>query len=255
MKSLRTIVDRFGVKFIERFGGFINPFLLEFKKENKQLLVFYFHGVFESSKQKDLNHIDPQDNMTTQQFAEFIDYFQNHNYKFIVPEDLNSDLEDGPYAMITFDDGYFNNMLAVDILNKYKVPAVIFISTKNITENKSYWWDIIYKYRTRQGVSMEKIRDEQSSLKEFKHDVIDDYILKKFGKEAFVPWSDIDRPFNIEEIKNLASNPYISIGNHTHNHAILVNYNKDEIKEELSLSNKIISELTNSKPISIAFPN
>lgn len=255
MKSLRTKVDRFGVSFIERFGGFLNPLLLELKKENNQLLSFYFHGLFESSQQKELHHIDPQNNMTLKQFDDFIDYFQNHNYKFIAPEDLNSGLENGPYAMITFDDGYFNNMLAVDILNKYKVPAAIFISTRNISENKSYWWDIIYKYRARQGVSIEKIRDEQKYLKSFKHSVIDDYILKNFGKEAFIPWSDIDRPFNTEEIKNLASTSYISIGNHTHNHAILVNYNKEEIKEELRLSNKIITELTNSNPISIAFPN
>ena len=255
MKSLRTIVDRFGVSFIERFGYILNPLILEFKKENKQLLVFYFHGFFESSKQKDLHHIDPQNNMTIEQFADFIDYFQNHNYKFILPEDLNSGLENGPYAMITFDDGYFNNMLAVRTLDKYKVPAVIFISTRNITENRSYWWDIIYKYRTQQGVSIEKIRSEQNSLKKLKYSLIDDYILKNIGKEAFVPWSDIDRPFNSEEIKNLAANPHISIGNHTHNHAILVNYNKEEIKEELSISNKIIFELTNSTPISIAFPN
>ena len=256
MKNLRTIVDRFGVSFIERFGQFLNPLILEFKNENKQLLVFYFHGIFESFKQKDLNHIDPQNNMTIEEFDDFIDYFQNHNYKFILPEDLNSGLGNGqPYAMITFDDGYFNNMLAVHVLNKYKVPAVIFISTRNITENKSYWWDIIYKYRTQQRVNIEKIRSEQKYLKKFKHARIDDYILKSFGKKAFDPWSDIDRPFNKEEIKNLANNPHISIGNHTHNHAILVNYEKDEIKRELSASNKIIFELTNSIPTSIAFPN
>lgn len=255
MKSLRTRADIFGVAFIERFGSFLNPLILKIKKENKQLLVFYFHGLFESFKQKDLNHIDPQTNITVEQFADFIDYFQNNNYKFLSPEGLKSDLENGPYAMITFDDGYFNNMLALDILNKYKVPAVIFISTRNIIENKSYWWDIIYKYRTKQGMSIQKIRNEQNSLKKLKYTLIDDYILKNFGKEAFVPWSEIDRPFNREEIKELAKNPYISIGNHTHNHAILVNYNKDEIKDELSISNKIIYELTDSFPISIAFPN
>ena len=256
MKSLKTTVDNFGVNLIEKFGNLFNPLILEFKKENKQLLVFYFHGLFESLKQKELNHIDPQNNMTVQQFADFIDYFQNHNYKFILPEDLNADLEnDQPYAMITFDDGYFNNMLAVDILHKYQAPALIFISTKNITENKSYWWDIVYKYRTKQGASTEKIRDERKFLKKKKYTFIDDHIIKTFGKNAFVPWSDIDRPFNSEEIKNLSNNPYISFGNHTHNHSILDNYNKEEIKEELSSSNKIIFELTNSLPNSIAFPN
>lgn len=256
MKNLKTTIDRFGATFIEKFGQFVNPLILEFKRENGQLLVFYFHGLFESFKQKDLNHIDPQNNMTVEQFTDFIDYFQNHNYKFVLPEDLNTGLEnDQPYAMITFDDGYFNNMLAVNILKKYKVPAHIFISTKNIIENKSYWWDIIYKYRSQQAVSVQKIQSEQKYLKGFKYTFIDDYILKNFGKEAFIPWSDIDRAFNKEEIKNLGTNTYISFGNHTHNHAILTNYNEEEIREELRISNKIIFELTKSKPVSIAFPN
>src|SRR6185312_8569217 len=117
MKSFKTIIDNFGVTLIEKFGDLFNPLILEFKNENRQLLVFYFHGLFESLKQKELDHIDPQNNMTVQQFADFIDYFQNHNYKFILPEDLNAGLENNqPCAMITFDDGYFNNMLAVDIL-------------------------------------------------------------------------------------------------------------------------------------------
>lgn len=256
MQNVKSTVDRFGRTLIEKFGHLINPLVLEFKKENGQLLVFYFHGLFESLQQKNLNHIDPQNNMLVGQFAEFIDYFQNHNYKFILPEDLNDGLENNQsYAMITFDDGYFNNLLAVNILNAYKVPGVIFISTKNITENKAYWWDIIFKYRSKQGVSIEKIRSEQRHLKKFKHSFIDDYILKNFGKQAFVPWSDIDRPFNAEEIKKLSTNPYISFGNHTHNHAILSNYNKEEIKNEINVSNKIIQELTNSTPISLAFPN
>jgi peptidoglycan/xylan/chitin deacetylase (PgdA/CDA1 family) len=194
--------------------------------------------------------------MTVEQFIDFIEYFLFHNYKFILPDDLIEGLEnDRPYAMITFDDGYFNNMLAIEILNKYKIPAVFFIPTKNIVENKSYWWDIIYKYRAKQGSSREKIESEIMSLKYFKHSLIDDYILKNFGMEAFTPWSDISRPFNKNEIKQLALNPYISFGNHTHNHSILINYNKEEIKQELCVSNKILFELTNTLPIAIAFPN
>jgi hypothetical protein len=51
MKNLRTRADIYGVAFIERFGSFLNPLILKIKKENKQLLVFYFHGLFESFKQ------------------------------------------------------------------------------------------------------------------------------------------------------------------------------------------------------------
>jgi peptidoglycan/xylan/chitin deacetylase (PgdA/CDA1 family) len=256
MENIKNLFNNFGSAFFERLGYLLNPVLLKFKNEDKQLLIFYFHGIFESTKEKELHHIDPQKNMTVAQFVDFIDYFLYHNYKFIVPEDLNCYLKNNqPYAMITFDDGYFNNMLAIEILNKYKIPATFFISTKNIMENKAYWWDIIYKYRSKEGISKENIKNEQNWLKNFKYSVIDNYILKTFGIEAFTPWSDIDRPFNPEEIKQLSTSPYVSFGNHTHNHSILINYNKEEVKEELNLSNKVLLELTGTLPIAIAFPN
>jgi len=193
--------------------------------------------------------------MTVAQFVDLIEYFLGHNYKFILPDDLIKGLENNqPYAMITFDDGYFNNMPAIEILNKYKVPAVFFIITRNMVENKSYWWEVIYKYRGKQGNSQEKIESEIMWLKAFKYHFIDDYILKNFGMDSFKPWSDISRPFTAAEIKELAKNPYVSFGNHTHNHSILTNYNKDEMKEELSVSNKILLELTNTLPIAIAYP-
>lgn len=256
MKNIKERLDKYGHEFIEKLGYVINPFLLNFKNENNQLLVFYFHGLFDSMKQQDLNHIDPQNNMLTSQFVDFIDYFLNHKYKFIIPEDLIPGLNsDQPYAMITFDDGYFNNMLAIEILKSYSIPAVFFITTKNIQENKSFWWDILYKYRTKQGISIENIRSEQRSLKSYKYQYIDNYIVQNFGVEAFTPWSDIDRPFNEMEVKNLAKSPYVSIGNHTHNHSILTNYNRQEIKDELSESNNIFLDLTGRLPIATAFPN
>lgn len=162
---------------------------------------------------------------------------------------------DEAHAMITFDDGYFNNTLAIDILNKYQIPGTFFLSTKNILENNSYWWDIVYKYRIKKGYKMEKIRNEQNSLKKFKFIGIDDYLLKNFGKNCFSPWSDIDRPFTEKEVKDIAGNSLISIGNHTHTHAILTNCTEDEIINEFDLSNKILTRLTNRRPISIAYPN
>lgn len=256
MQKLEIKINNHGPELIEKIGSVINPLLLNFKNENNQLLVFYFHGLFGSEKQKDLNHIDPQTNMTVTQFADFIDYFLIHKYKFIKPEDLLTDLKnDQPYIMITFDDGYFNNMLAYEVLNRYKIPACIFIATRNIMENMSFWWDIIYKYRTKQGNSLEAIRKEQRTLKSYKYSYINDYIVQNFGTEALKPWSDIDRPFTANELKTIAENPYISIGNHTHNHSILTNYSREEIREELSISNNILLDLTGKLPIATAFPN
>lgn len=253
---MKNLVDNFGTAFFENMGHLLNPLILKFKTEKKQLLVFFFHGLFESFKQRDLKLVYPQNNMTVSQFIHFIEYFLHHNYKFILPSDLNEGLRnDQAYAMITFDDGYFNNMLAIEILKKYKVPAVFFLTTRNMMENKSYWWDVIYKYRAKQGNSNEQIEREIMSLKCFKYDFIDDYILKNFGMDSFRPWSDLSRPFTQTEIKELALSPYVSFGNHTHNHSILINYNKEEVKKEISESNKILLRLTDNLPTAIAFPN
>lgn len=256
MASLKDSLNVFGPELLEKIGTIINPLLLSFKNEGNQLLVFYFHGLFETVRQKDLHHIDPQLNMTVGQFEEFIEYFLRHNFKFIIPEDLASGLKsEQPYAMITFDDGYYSNMMAAEVLTKYKIPGCIFISTKNVTENLSFWWDIIYKYRHKQGNSFNSIRNEQKMLKGFKHSYISNYINQNFGAESFVPWSDIDRPFTGSEVTKLSENPFISFGNHTHSHVILTNYSSEEMKDELTISNGILSELTGKIPISIAFPN
>jgi len=246
-----------GVRGLAETLGFIfNPLLLSIKGENSQLLVFYFHGLYQSIVQRDLNQIDPQKNMTVNQFYDFVNYFLNRNYTFIRPEDLLAGLDTRKrYAMITFDDGYYNNMLALPILEKFNIPAVFFVTADNVRENKAFWWDVIYKNRTKQGVSGLQIQNEQEMLKSSKHDYISDYILKNFGEGASIPWSDVDRPLTETEVKILSEHPHAVVGNHTFHHALLPNYTKDEIEVEILSANKYIADLTGITPSSIAFPN
>jgi peptidoglycan/xylan/chitin deacetylase (PgdA/CDA1 family) len=243
-------------EFAEKLGFLINPIVLNITGEKNQLLVFYFHGLYKSLEEKSLNHIDPQSNMTIDQFHDFVDYFLNYNYNFIKPQELLEGLQpDQRYAMITFDDGYFNNLLAFEVLRKFKIPAVFFITAKNIMENRPFWWDIIYKFRYKEGFSSEKIRKEQDYLKGFKYKYIDEYIIKNFGKKSVQPWSDIDRPLTEQEVKSLVKSPFAAFGNHTYNHSILINCSRKEIKEEFIGSNLFLNNLTGNIPISVAFPN
>ena len=53
-------------------------------------------------------------------------------------------------AILTFDDGYFNNSLILPILEEFGVPA-LFIATDNIRENKCFWWDVHYRERVRRA--------------------------------------------------------------------------------------------------------
>lgn len=257
MDKLKKKIEKSSLYIIEKLGPFFNPLILNFTNEKNRLLIFYFHGVYRSQKEKELNHVDPQNNLLVSQFEEFIEYFLLHKYHFLKPNDLLNDLPcDKPCIMITFDDGYFNNTLAIDLLNKYKIPATFFITANNVLENKSYWWDIVYKFRVKQGMmSLSAIRKEQAHLKNFKSSFIENYIKQNFGDKSHVPWSDVDRPLNTSELKSISKNPFVTIGNHTYNHTILTNYSLEEIKEELRLCNKFVFETTGSSPNTIAFPN
>ncbi len=256
MRFLKNTIDRTVPKLIENIGMLINPMLLQLVSEKNNLLIFYFHGLYANEDQKKAGHILPQNNITTKQFSEFIDYFLNLKYNFISIEDLLcGSLGEGPSVMITFDDGYFNNLLAVDVLEQYEVPAIFFVTTRNIMENTSMWADIIYKYRFKQAAGLKSIYQEQEFLKSYSYREINEYIFKNFGPESFKPWSDIDRFLTPEELTTLSKSPFVTIGNHTVNHAILINYEEEEIRKELLESNDFIEQRTGDRPLSLAFPN
>lgn len=45
---------------------------------------------------------------------------------------------------LTFDDGYANNFtVATPLLEKYKIPATLFVTTGQVDSNREFWWDIL----------------------------------------------------------------------------------------------------------------
>src|SRR4051794_33922106 len=97
-------------------------------RERGGVLAFLFHSLFRDEREIALNLVDPLERTTVAQFQALVEYYLEHGYRFIGPDDLLDGLSpDGKYALITFDDGYYNNTLALPVLQKYQVPAVFFI--------------------------------------------------------------------------------------------------------------------------------
>ncbi len=45
-------------------------------------------------------------------------------------------------VIITFDDGYADNLInAKPLLERYEVPATVFVTTGYVTQQRSFWWD------------------------------------------------------------------------------------------------------------------
>jgi peptidoglycan/xylan/chitin deacetylase (PgdA/CDA1 family) len=245
-----------GYRYLNILDRKISEYSLNFCNEKKSLITILFHGLFNDEDEIKLNHVDPQQSMTIEKFEQFIKYFKKHNYSFVSPDDIIKGLDSNKnHILITFDDGYYSNLHALPILKKYDVPALFFISSNHVIQNKCFWWDVIYRQRVSQGVKKDVINIEIESFKDSKNSEIENYIKKEFGYKALQPISNIDRPFTPDELRKFAKNKHVFIGNHTNNHAILTNYDVNEMREEIENSQNSILDMTGVLPTAIAYPN
>jgi peptidoglycan/xylan/chitin deacetylase (PgdA/CDA1 family) len=243
--------------FVRLTDAAVARMYLSMFQERGALMCFMFHSLFRNQLEIDANVVDPLQRTTIAQLRQFIRYYLDSGYTFLSPQDLlDGELDkDGRYAMMTFDDGYFNNMLAVPILEEFRVPATFFISTNHIKQNKSYWWDVLYRELIVRGFTNAQIQHEALTFKAMKHEAVDDELVGRFGAAALTPRGDIDRPFTPDELAKFASCPYVHLGNHTTDHAILINYSADEMRQQVVGGQDALEEMTGRRPISIAYPN
>ena len=155
---------------------------LSFCRERDALISFLFHSLFRDEREMALNLVDPLERTTVASFRQLIEYYLRNGYRFIGPADLLGGLgAGGKYALLTFDDGYYNNTLALPVLEELGVPAVFFISTDHVRENKCFWWDVLYRERAARGVPARRIYREAVSLKSLRTEEIEARLVDWFG--------------------------------------------------------------------------
>ena len=225
-------------------------------RERHALRAFLFHSMFRDEREIALNLIDPLQRTTVAHFRQFVAYYVSHGYRFVSPADVLAGLPtDGRYAMITFDDGYYNNVRALAVLAEFDVPATFFISTDHVRENRLFWWDVLYRELAAQGMSERRIYREALALKSLRTEEIERQLTGRFGAAAFVPRGDIDRPFTPDELREFARSPLVHLGNHTAHHAILTNYEPHEMRDQLRRAQVALREITGTEPLAVAYPN
>ncbi len=220
------------------------------------LLIFVFHSLFESKQEAGQGLLDPQQAITTRMFRDFVANFQAHGYRFVSPDQIAAGLDSpGQYALITFDDGYANNLRALPALEEFDAPAVFCISANHVATGKSFWWDVLYREARKRAWPEEKLERERAALKRLRTQEAEQRIIAEFGQPPFRTASDLDRPFTPQELRDFARHPLVHIGNHTWDHAILSNYSAHEAREQIRNAQAWLGELTGRVPRMIAYPN
>jgi peptidoglycan/xylan/chitin deacetylase (PgdA/CDA1 family) len=229
---------------------------LSLRDERPGLVAFLFHGLFETREQAEAGLIDPFQPMTVADFRRFILHFLEAGYRFVSPAEIAAGLpRDGRHALITFDDGYANNLLSLPVLHELGVPATIFVSTNHVREQRAFWWDVLYRERKRRGATPAAIEREQTRLKRQPFWEIEAYLRAEFGPAALQPIGDVDRPLCEAELKALAADPVVTIGNHTTDHAILPVYDDEAAMAQIRGCQDYLAGILGTPPGVIAYPN
>ncbi len=175
-------------------------------------VVLAYHRVFEDKFDPLLLCVSPK------KFEKQMKYIKS-KFNVISLSQLVSDLENNTLRKnsicVTFDDGYIDNLtLALPILEKYEIPATVFVTAGKIGDEKPFYWDIY-----------------------------DEKTLKY-----------LSRPLNNDELIKLANSPLIEIGSHTTNHKRLSELSYSEQNKELLDSKVILENYLGKKVNIFSYP-
>ncbi len=220
------------------------------------LLSFLFHGLFDDADGSASTGMGVQQGITVEMFECFVEYFQRHCYTFVSPNEIAHGLDPaGRYVLVTFDDGYFSNTKALPVLERYGIPAALFVSTDHVLHGKAFWWDVLERESSSRRTPRRQVNQLSETLKRLRTPDAEAFVQREFGLCALRPLGDRDRPFTLAELREIAKHPLITLGNHTSNHDILTNYRSSEIREQIENAQEIIGSIVGRAPNFIAYPN
>ena len=181
-----------------------------------------------------------------------------------------------PFLSITLDDGYRDNLVnAVPVFRRHEVPYTIYIAPALTDGTVTLWWeDIEHLIASKKKISVSLPNGNQAydlSTHQKKSQsygsLVDQLLLevdqaeqrkivtqlcKAYGidatshvKESLMNW---------EEINALSKDPLCTIGAHTIHHYALSKLPKEDAKNEIEESRKIIKAKIGKDPIHLAYP-
>ena len=184
---------------------------------NKRI-VLAFHGVYDDSFVK--QPLETSRIISSSDFEKIIKWL-NGAFEFLTFDQYVNG-EKG--VLITFDDGYENNLtVALPLLEKYSAPAIVFVSCCHIKKEQNH------------------SRMKPSSYPSFKQDEI------STNNHYFDGLTH-------SQLRELNSSPLIEIGNHTFHHKDLVNLDYPDLKSEIQDATDFIERITGSRPRLFAYP-
>lgn len=255
-------------------------------------IILMYHRIIDPADSED-RYTQPGMNVSRKVFEKQVSFLAAH-YNVMPLQGLIKCLKTGKQlprraAIITFDDGWRDNFLyAYPVLQKYHIPATIFLTTDFIDTNRKFWFLRVGFVLTEgslspkelaaileqaqleskgsqlslptAGVNIESIAADSDrfieQLKQLNPDGIERVIEEIVRRTGLTEdkWPDKKWMLTWEDI-NKMSPQIIEFGSHSRSHHILTTLKTNQIRQELVESRKVIEEKTDRQVLSFAYPN
>jgi peptidoglycan/xylan/chitin deacetylase (PgdA/CDA1 family) len=258
--------------------------LFQFLNRNRTIILMY-HGFTDRKNRNGIENYQGK-HINIELFRSQIRYITK-NYNVISLDQYIDCCITGKFlpeksVIITIDDGYKSNYtIAFPIFKEFDIPATIFLTT-DFVDNKNFLWvdrleyainyteakdlqiiigkeELYFPLATKQDkVSCDiglrgRLKSMRLKIIEQVINETEDKLNARLSETSNIP--EIYEPLNWNEVLEMIKTSKVNFGSHTHNHLILARYDQEVIRNELSLSKKIIERETGVNTKLFCYPN
>jgi peptidoglycan/xylan/chitin deacetylase (PgdA/CDA1 family) len=186
-------------------------------------------------------------------------------------ERLATDPQPSRYAVLTFDDGYRDNVsTALPILERHNAPFMMYVPTGALTRTLHSWWlGLREMFRSRDAVTVDamgirfccpEFDDKMSALSKVTEWIHEDYgrvaLLAPTFSRAGLSLSALNEAYFLDEreLQVLARHPLASIGGHTASHPALAGLDAFSARAEMADNRNHLENLLQRPVRHVAYP-
>jgi peptidoglycan/xylan/chitin deacetylase (PgdA/CDA1 family) len=192
-----------------------------------------------------------------------------------------------PVVAVTFDDGHLDNLEnAKPVLDRYEVPATVFVTTGWTGRNEGFWWDRLAQvllsprplpeqlgvaWGTRHFSWSDRALSDPGNRGARARWRLHDALWRELREStepdrnqaiaALADWagleglrSDAGRPMNEGELRQLAADGLVDIGAHSISHPRLSSLSAEEKAREIHESRDRCASVLGRAPVAFAYP-
>jgi peptidoglycan/xylan/chitin deacetylase (PgdA/CDA1 family) len=225
------------------------------------LIVFGYHRIRPDDPAFSTPFCDALYGPAVSEFEQQLLFLRRHT-RILSEQDLLDILNGAPRpsgrcSLITFDDGYRDNYeLAYPVLRRHDIPALFFIPSGLISEQRLGWWDLIAWFArraSRSDVEMQALLDRMALEPQDRTEGLLEELAAGWG----VPFPDASlqeaQLMSWDQIREI-SRAGFAIGSHCHSHRVMKTLSSHSQEEELSLSKSLLERQLGLPVRCLAYP-